>query len=109
MNKGDIRPIEMMARRDDWHQGVSLFARQEQVGMGGTVATKVAFEPTVDWSVPEPFMKLSLHTAQQLIDELWGCGLRPSEGSGSAGSLRATEKHLADLKTIAFHSLKIKE
>jgi hypothetical protein len=45
--------------------------------------------------------------AQKLIDDLWDCGLRPSEGSGSAGAMRAVEHHLADMKVIAFHALKI--
>ena len=55
----------------------------------------------------DPFMVMPLETAQLLMDELWNCGLRPSEGTGSAGSLAATERHLKDMKTIAFHALKI--
>lgn len=57
--------------------------------------------------IVDPFLVLSLETAQLLMDELWACGLRPSEGTGSAGSLAATERHLKDMKTIAFHALKI--
>ena len=55
----------------------------------------------------EPTMLLTPDDAQGLMDELWNCGLRPSEGTGSAGSLAATERHLKDMKTIAFHALKI--
>ena len=58
-------------------------------------------------AVVDPFMVMPLETAQLLMDELWDCGLRPSEGTGSAGSLAATERHLKDMKTIAFHALKI--
>ena len=58
-------------------------------------------------AIVDPFMVMSLETAQLLMDELWNCGLRPSEGTGSAGSLAATERHLKDMKTIAFHALKI--
>lgn len=54
-----------------------------------------------------PFLKISTTEAQQMIDELWNCGLRPSEGTGSAGALAATERHLADMKAIAFKALKI--
>jgi hypothetical protein len=39
---------------------------------------------------------------------LWNCGLRPTEGSGSAGSLAATQRHLDDMRTVAFHKLGIK-
>lgn len=44
-------------------------------------------------------------SAQNLMDELWRIGFRPSEGSGSAGSLAATERHLKDMQRIAFRLL----
>lgn len=46
----------------------------------------------------------SLNTleAQALMDRLWSAGLRPSEGSGSAGALAATERHLADMRKLVF-------
>ena len=47
-------------------------------------------------------LSLSEDLAQMLMDELWKCGLRPSEGSGSAGSLRATERHLEDMRRLVF-------
>ncbi len=50
---------------------------------------------------------ISTDAAQQLMDDLWQCGLRPSEGTGSAGAMAAVEKHLADMRTIAFNRLKI--
>ncbi len=49
-----------------------------------------------------PTFSLGMKAAQQLMDDLWRCGLRPTEGSGSAGSLAATERHLADLQKIVF-------
>ena len=55
-----------------------------------------------------PCMNLGAEHAQILMDDLWDCGLRPSEGSGSAGSMLATQQHLADMKKILFHKLGIK-
>jgi hypothetical protein len=52
-----------------------------------------------------PFMRLTAEAAQRLVDELWLCGVRPSEGSGSAGSLAATERHLNDMRAIVANSL----
>ncbi|EKD22450.1 MAG: hypothetical protein ACD_86C00003G0013 [uncultured bacterium] len=56
-------------------------------------------------------MRLGIQQAQQLMDELWQCGLRPTEGTGSAGSLAATEKHLKDMqeisKSLLVHTLKM--
>lgn len=55
--------------------------------------------------VGEPTLSVRVDEAQQFMDELWRCGLRPSEGAGSAGSLKATETHLADMRRIAFELL----
>lgn len=54
----------------------------------------------------QPAIQLTMADAQQLIDQLWKCGLRPSEGSGSAGALSAVERHLDDMRQIAFDLLK---
>ena len=72
-----------------------------------SVAQPVVFAESKAGSFVNPCMSLTGSDAQVLMDELWNVGLRPSEGSGSAGSLAATQKHLADMKTIAFHALKI--
>ena len=49
-----------------------------------------------------PFLSLRPEEAQALMDVLWDCGLRPSEGTGSAGSLRAVERHLEDMRALVF-------
>lgn len=55
-----------------------------------------------------PAISLSIDDAQQMMDQLWKCGIRPKEGSGSAGSLSATERHLKDMQRITFGLLKSK-
>ena len=49
-----------------------------------------------------PAFTLSREASQQLMDELWQVGLRPSEGSGSAGALAATQRHLDDMRALVF-------
>lgn len=49
-----------------------------------------------------PASVLSITEAQALIDSLWDCGLRPTEGAGSAGSLSATKYHLEDMRALVF-------
>jgi hypothetical protein len=70
-------------------------------------AEPITMRKCKELEIIKPSMRLDLTEAQGLMDELWSCGLRPSEGTGSAGSLAATERHLADMKKIAFHALKI--
>jgi len=60
-----------------------------------------------DGEVPPPTTRLPMEVAQQLMDQLWLCGLRPTEGTGSAGSLAATEKHLNDMRAIVSKQLQV--
>ena len=52
---------------------------------------------------------LDMDSVQQLFDDLWQTGIRPSDGTGNVGELKATQKHLDDIKEIAYHVLKIKK
>ncbi len=72
-----------------------------------SIATDVVFEKyetdKFQAVVPnQPMLALSNEEAQQLIDELWRAGLRPTDGSGSAGAMAATQKHLEDMRKISF-------
>lgn len=58
---------------------------------------------------PEPAVHLSLEAGQHLMDQLWQCGLRPTEGSGSAGAMAATQKHLEDMRKMVFEGFTFKE
>ena len=49
-----------------------------------------------------PTFSLPDDKAQMLMDRLWDCGLRPSEGTGSAGAMAAIECHLKDLQRLVF-------
>jgi hypothetical protein len=51
-----------------------------------------------------PTFEVEPEEAQNLMDELWRCGLRPTEGTGSAGSLAATERHLKDMRALVAKS-----
>ncbi|HTI72907.1 MAG TPA: hypothetical protein VMF06_23240 [Candidatus Limnocylindria bacterium] len=54
-----------------------------------------------------PTVTIDSTAAQSLMDGLWECGFRPAQGSGSAGSLAATQNHLADMRAIVFSKLEI--
>jgi hypothetical protein len=56
-----------------------------------------------------PALNLKTEEAQQLCDALWEAGVRPTNGEGSTGKLAATQAHLADMKAIAFHAMKVPE
>jgi hypothetical protein len=54
----------------------------------------------------EPAVRFEDDTdVQQLMDGLWQAGFRPStEHHGTTGQLAATEKHLDDMRALAFHA-----
>lgn len=88
---------------------VELRAIDRAQGKHGAVLTSWtlhAREDTGAWIPPAAYLERS--SCQQLMDELWRVGFRPSEGSGSAGSLAATERHLKDMQQIAMGLLKNK-
>ena len=99
--------FKIYAQRAAWGRSIEF-----QLGhLGGrlgddlSIATGLAMEPLPpDQSLPHrPLFTLDPTEAQGLMDQLWQCGLRPSEGSGSAGSLAATERHLEDMRKLAMH------
>lgn len=102
---GMDRSLKIRAERIAWDDRIDVI-----IGIpgddGSTVdIAKIDFVRTVMGSKVTPTMELSVQEAQCLMDELWRCGLRPTEGTGSAGALAAVEKHLSDMRQIAFDLL----
>ena len=88
-------------------QGKRFSKAIELLILNGRGAGELVFKEMDEAAICEPTITIDHDAAQELMDELWHCGIRPSEGSGSAGSLMATEKHLSDMRKIAFNKLKI--
>lgn len=65
-------------------------------------------EPEDEGRARPPLLQLTDDDCQQLMDELWRAGMRPTEGKGSAGALAAVEKHLGDMRAIVAEKLKVK-
>ena len=65
-------------------------------------------EITVTFDAYQPNgIVIGRNEAQALIDDLWQCGMRPTEGAGTAGSMLAAQKHLEDMRSIAFAKLEV--
>lgn len=108
--------LKIYAERRAWDFGTIglhfrfLSSNDRRVGVPLPLSIKMHDQDSAEWHnvASEPLMTLQPDDAQQLIDELWRAGLRPSEGSGSAGSLAATERHLADMRALVFKIPQIK-
>lgn len=95
--------MKILAEKSPWRNVVEIALAIDKDGRRFFAKPVEFSESSHEGQIVEPAMALEQEEAQELMDELWRCGLRPTEGSGSAGSLAATEKHLADMRKIAFH------
>jgi hypothetical protein len=98
---------EVYAERKQWNGGIYVYVGVRQPNGRLSVMRPLVFEEIEEGAyIGEPALSLSVTESQQLMDELWRCGVRPTEGTGSAGSLAATERHLKDMQLIAKGLLK---
>ena len=89
--------------------GLHLMLRERGEVNQNSVATGIEFRRLSegeDGIAPNPILRLQNAEAQQLMDELWQAGFRPSEGTGSAGALAATQRHLEDMRALVFKTTK---
>jgi hypothetical protein len=98
--------MEIRCHRKPWDDGIEMavFVKNEGRMFVGQPLALDELKPGE--MISEPTVRMTNDVAQGLMDELWRCGLRPSEGTGSAGSLAATERHLKDMQAIAKGLLK---
>lgn len=106
--------IYIRAHKAHWNDDIDIaiikYMKSGKIGIGELTLTEQE-----EGGIIQPILTLSHidqqlnNTAQILMDDLWDCGIRPTEGHGSVGQLKATEEHLADMKKITFHQLKIED
>ena len=89
------------AVREPWLDGISFLIENTE-GSRRRVCTDMTMQEVDEAVEIRPSFTLRHDVAQRLMDELWNCGLRPTEGSGSAGSLAATQRHLEDMRSLVF-------
>jgi len=94
--------IELRAKNKHWYDGVELYARMRSAQGEYAVALPLEFKLCDPGIVSQPIATLSRNEAQTLMNDLWHCGYRPSNGEGSVGQLRATQRHLEDMRRLVF-------
>ena len=97
----------LWAERREWSNSVDFILFEKHAN---TVAHSTHIEmhipsPEEDGMRIDPTFSMKSDEVQELMDNLWRIGFRPSEGTGSAGALLATQKHLEDMRKIAFDLL----
>lgn len=98
--------MKVVAHREPWSGMVAIRMGKVSLENNHTtfVAKPVEFH-TEALKVNEevvPFMQLAYEEAQMFMDSLWAAGLRPTEGTGSAGAMAAVQAHLKDMRALVF-------
>jgi len=93
------------AESQDFRHSIGLYIYEIDADGKKTVGS-LEMKPVEDPALQHDSMtNISPSAAQVLMDDLWHAGIRPTEGTGSAGSLKATENHLQDMRAIVFKKL----
>ncbi len=96
--------IQIRAMAEPWNTGIALRIISSPIINEGQYSivkpSGIEFEAHIPGSMTEPSLRIDISEAQILMDDLWNAGIRPTEGTGSAGSLKATENHLSDMRSI---------
>lgn len=91
------------AQSAPWHRAVELFIGDAE---GKTRVKEIVLEHMDEAIAQPPSFILDDQMSQQLMDDLWHCGFRPTDGAGTAGAMRAVERHLEDMRTLVFNKTK---
>lgn len=103
--------LHIRASRERLFEGIGIFIFEQDKENRKFFRGELTFKEVPDGGSFEstlflPNLDLQAgNTAQVLMDDLWECGIRPSEGQGSAGQLKAVQDHLGDMRKITFHKL----
>ncbi len=102
------RKLEVFCQREPLWQSVRFWIK-ETSWSPDSIIISYALPFTMQRTKPEnegmempSAFQMGDEQAQQFMDSLWSCGFRPTEGSGSAGSLAATQAHLQDMRALVF-------
>ncbi len=94
--------IRIRAQYEPWQDSLAIYLFD-----GDALGRNVTFERRTEGEFANPTLRISHHAAQVLIDELWQCGLRPTQGKQSEGVTAAQARHLNDMRAIVGHKLGI--
>ena len=93
--------MRLRAKREVWSDEIGLIGIDRVKGnMYRAMNTTMESMPEGSWV--DPFIKLSLEEAQEFMDSLYACGIRPSAATGSAGQLDSVKYHLEDMRKLVF-------
>lgn len=86
----------------EWDIGVDIFIFNRD-----KILSEVKFEEFPIATMPRSNFFMNKENTQRLMDQLWNMGYRPSGIKNKDITMNAMDKHIEDLRRIAFKLLKI--
>lgn len=97
---------KVSAQREIWSDAVSIRLGIKQDDGRFAVAEPLTMRVIELGALVKPCVDLPFSAAQQLMDELWQAGCRPSQSIGSTGQVEAIKYHLEDMRKLVFKERK---
>lgn len=89
--------------------GFAIYLFERHKDGSQSVCTGVAMAKADTALYMDPAAHLTKEAAQELLDDLWRSGIRPSVGVSSSGQLEAMQSHITDLRKLAFKAYKVND
>lgn len=105
-----VKDKVVFVSRRSWGMQYSLLFSARNIIDNKPLCSKLVYEPYPESGLVDapPTIELSIFEVQNLIDELWKMGVRPSPNLESVKNENALSIHLDDMRKIAFKFLELK-
>ena len=100
--------MKIRAIMQGWYEGVSISIQDRNKNNGRlSIVKELTLEEIPEGSMINETANISRESAQELMDDLYSIGIRPTDAAGTAGGMKATENHLNDMRKIVSKKLDV--
>jgi len=93
--------MEWYIHTDVFYDGYKVYLRDKNSGKYIKLVLEIDQEYE-DGMYREPSIILTQSETQNIMNELWKCGIRPHDGNGSSANVDAIKYHLEDMRKLVF-------
>jgi len=101
-----VRKLRLLVSEEPWGPLVG-FSIQQELGGRFLVASEIEMKEVREGSLIQPTFHLEAAEVQSLFNRLWVLGYRPKDGTGNSGHIGSIERHLEDMRALAFGKLNV--
>jgi hypothetical protein len=96
--------LKFLLRSAPWIDGIDVNIAEMHPDGTISAATPLVFSKVEKGCVVgAPSLTINRESAQQMMDDLYSFGFRPTEMKASVGQVEAMRAHISNLQRIAFH------